>query len=490
MSIFSSLKKSRQLAQDHKAKLAEQKKKEAAESATPYRHVPTHAAADAFASAPPSWREADRARIVAENRRRSTMTNNSYHMSAPGISRATSSLSYVAYPVDGNGNPTIHLARAYSHTGVPTLQPNGREIMYGVPQMAYSQPYSLKGKEATRWPIYETPDQAFDFGRGQCSPGPEAVESQRLTLSTCADGFSVADSSNESSSSRDNLEMRPSNPEAHAIGSAETTSSPKSRRRKSDPLTERQMGTVTARNAASGISRDPGPPPSTRGFSSIPASAAPPPLPRGQLPGHLVPVPRSSPILESPISPTSMPLKNDVATSAMNPPPSPRAANVEQVPTAANQSSAGGTSTATWDGLTSGSSAASPSLTPATPGFVSKAAVDFPFPAVAEVAPTMEDQNISPAGTGRSVAKPKDRRQARSARFTELERIESVNDGPGPEAVSKPKALDIVPVVKSEQVINVFPEATSVVTSDASSEKHRGKKLRKGGKKLLKKSRP
>jgi hypothetical protein len=38
--------------------------------------------------------------------------------------------------------------------------------MYGVPQMAYSQPYSLKGKEVTRWPIYETPDQDPGYGKG------------------------------------------------------------------------------------------------------------------------------------------------------------------------------------------------------------------------------------------------------------------------------------------------------------------------------------
>ena len=71
MSIFSGIRKSRRQAKEHNAKLAEQKKLE--EEKVPYKHVPTHAATDAFASAPPSWREADRTRIVEQNRRRSAM---------------------------------------------------------------------------------------------------------------------------------------------------------------------------------------------------------------------------------------------------------------------------------------------------------------------------------------------------------------------------------------------------------------------------------
>jgi hypothetical protein len=162
MSIFSSIKKSRQSAKSHNAKLAEQKKME--ESATPYRHVPTHAASDAIASAPPSWREADKVRIVEQNRRRSAMAASGHHMNMPGTPRVGSSLSYVAYASDGTASSMVPpLPRAYSHTGVSNLQ---QQAMYGVPQMAYSQPFSLKGKEVTRWPIYETPDQDPGYGKG------------------------------------------------------------------------------------------------------------------------------------------------------------------------------------------------------------------------------------------------------------------------------------------------------------------------------------
>lgn len=162
MSIFSSIKKSRQSAKSHNAKIAEQKKAE--ETAKPYRHVPTHAASDAIASAPPSWREADKVRIVEQNRRRSAMAASGHHMNMPGYPRVGSSLSYVAYPSDGTSSPQVPpLPRAYSHTGVPNFQ---GQAMYGVPQMAYSQPFSLKGKEVTRWPIYETPDQDPGYGKG------------------------------------------------------------------------------------------------------------------------------------------------------------------------------------------------------------------------------------------------------------------------------------------------------------------------------------
>lgn len=168
MSIFSSIKKSRQSAKSHSAKLAEQKKKEDDAAASKYRHVPTHAASDAFASAPPSWRDADRERIVEQNRRRSAMTASGQHMSMPGTPRANSSLSFMAYPSDGTASPMPPMPRAYSHTGVPNFQNPGagRESMYGSPQMAYSQPFSLKGKEATRWPIYEAPDQDPGYGKG------------------------------------------------------------------------------------------------------------------------------------------------------------------------------------------------------------------------------------------------------------------------------------------------------------------------------------
>lgn len=73
------------------------------------------------------------------------------------------------------------IPRAYSYTGVPTLQQPviDRESMYSAPHMALSQPLSLKGKDVTRWPIYETPDQDHGYVRGSFHPGENDRESIR-----------------------------------------------------------------------------------------------------------------------------------------------------------------------------------------------------------------------------------------------------------------------------------------------------------------------
>lgn len=154
MSIFSSLRKSRQQAKEHNAKLAEQKKKEDAQ--IPYKHVPTHAATDAFASAPPSWREADRPRILEQNRRRSAMAASGHHMNMPGAPRVGSSLSRVSYPGE-DMTAEIRLPRAYSYTGVSPYNPSAREsreIMYPPPPDNGYMQVSLKGKEVPR--VYDS----------------------------------------------------------------------------------------------------------------------------------------------------------------------------------------------------------------------------------------------------------------------------------------------------------------------------------------------
>ncbi|RDA85402.1 hypothetical protein CP532_1939 [Ophiocordyceps camponoti-leonardi (nom. inval.)] len=114
MSIFSHIRRSRQQAKEHTAKLAEQDKK-AQQTQPPYRHVPTHAASDAFASAPPSWREHDRPRILEENRRRSALAAAGHHMNMPGMPRVGAShLSLVSYPAD-DVSPMVRLSRASSY---------------------------------------------------------------------------------------------------------------------------------------------------------------------------------------------------------------------------------------------------------------------------------------------------------------------------------------------------------------------------------------
>lgn len=177
MSIFSYLRKSRQQAKEHNAKLAEQKKKDA--QAVPYRHIPTHAASDAIASAPPAWREVnDRPRILEQNRRRSAMAAAGFSLSTPStttipaIPRVTSSLSYVSYP-SGEATPHVGMPRAYSSSSVHHAYPPGREIVYSMPDAALSQPSSYKGKD-----VYRNSFPAYDISGGSSSvvskdPTPE-----------------------------------------------------------------------------------------------------------------------------------------------------------------------------------------------------------------------------------------------------------------------------------------------------------------------------
>lgn len=154
MSIFSNLRKSRQQAKEHKAKAAEQKKLDA-QNAVPYKHVPTHAASDAIASAPPAWREAaDRPRIVEQNRRRSAMAAAGFSMNMPSsttlaaLPRAPSSLSHVSYP-SGEATPHVRVPRTYSYNSIHPYGGN-REVIYPMPEASASRPSSWKGKDVSR----------------------------------------------------------------------------------------------------------------------------------------------------------------------------------------------------------------------------------------------------------------------------------------------------------------------------------------------------
>jgi hypothetical protein len=148
MSIFSSIRKSRQSAKEHSAKIAEQQKKES--EAVPYKHVPTHAALDAIASAPPSWREQDRDRIVEQNRRRSALPTQVHHASMPSIPRVGSSLSHVSYPAD-YASPVVRVPRTYSYTGGLTpYADRSRDVIYSSDEIQPVYAGSLKGKEAMR----------------------------------------------------------------------------------------------------------------------------------------------------------------------------------------------------------------------------------------------------------------------------------------------------------------------------------------------------
>ncbi|KAL7916355.1 hypothetical protein GGI35DRAFT_35694 [Trichoderma velutinum] len=256
MSIFSRMKKSRQQAKEHNAKLAEQEKKEVEK--TPYKHVPTHAATDAIASAPPSWREDDRQKIQEQHRRRSAMAASGHHMNMPGAPRVGSSLSHVSYPTDKSATPMVRLPRAYSYTGVsPYSASYSREMAYSMPDVgsqfaAYAA--SAKGKEVVRVSV-------TGYNTSRTSPTSSQEESE---------------SSSGSTSSQDDLEMRLARPPVVRAPPPPTATERAGRRprpghrRPSDSSIER----IAMANSAKGATRDSRPPTSMRGFGSI-ASIAP-----------------------------------------------------------------------------------------------------------------------------------------------------------------------------------------------------------------------
>ncbi|RNJ55994.1 hypothetical protein D7B24_007773, partial [Verticillium nonalfalfae] len=157
MSILSSLKKSRQSAKEHNKKEAEKASEE--HKQVPYRHVPTHAAIDALAAAPSSWKHDDRPKILEQNRRRSAMATSNLGTKMPGpggLPRVGSSLSHVTYP-SVHANPMRHMPRAYSYNGVPPMPAWGGDrsttVNYSVPDLALP---SIKGKEVERLPMFES----------------------------------------------------------------------------------------------------------------------------------------------------------------------------------------------------------------------------------------------------------------------------------------------------------------------------------------------
>lgn len=119
---------------------------------------------------------------------------------------------------------------------------------------------------------------------------------------------------------------------------------------------------------------------------------------------------------------------------------------------------------------------------------------EYPFPALAspttdgDLSATAMDQDgavQSPPGV--PIAKPKERRASRPTRFTELERIESAPEGPHHDA-PRMKPQDIASPLSHGQVVNMLPEAVAASEVE-DGKKGKGKKLRKGGNKLVKKSR-
>ncbi|KJZ79219.1 hypothetical protein HIM_01370 [Hirsutella minnesotensis 3608] len=297
MSIFSHIRKSRQQAKEHSAKLAEQEKKEQVKA--PYKHVPTHAASDAFASAPPSWREVDRPRILEENRRRSAMAASGHHMNMPGVPRVGSSLSHVTYPGE-DAPPVARLPKTGSYTSMSPWMDRHRDVAYPVPHISYSRPASLKGKEiAGRWPAHDIQRPSPTPSRGEPSP----VESS---------------GGSSGSASQDELEMKPYRTEVRPAEHVHRLH-PSRPRRTSDPSTDRVAVMRTPnRPRPSNYARDHRPPPSMRGFASIAQVAAPTPVRPGfltpPLSSHVGPSGQSSGYTASPSVDSLTPRQNSASS--------------------------------------------------------------------------------------------------------------------------------------------------------------------------------
>ncbi|RKU45878.1 hypothetical protein DL546_008069 [Coniochaeta pulveracea] len=197
MSVFSMLKRGRQAAKEHAAKEAERKKKEAEK--LPYKHVPRHAASDALAGGPATWREVDRPRIMEQNRRRSMLTASGVNMSGTatpvhvGFPRVNSALSNVSYPA-AYASPVVHTPRAYSYTSIqqPGWSSYGGEVVY-TPMDGGEM--SVKGKEVERVAV-------VDMDRPSRASSKASMEPYRTSRT------SPVGSSGNSSSSQDDLEMK------------------------------------------------------------------------------------------------------------------------------------------------------------------------------------------------------------------------------------------------------------------------------------------
>ncbi|OHE95215.1 hypothetical protein CORC01_09476 [Colletotrichum orchidophilum] len=444
MAVFSLFKKSRQQAKDFKQKQAE---KAAEAPKEPYRHIPTHAAVDALSGAPSAFKHEDRPRIMEQNRRRSAMAASGLSkMPGPSLPRVSSSLSHVTYP-SAHATPMGNLPRAYSYSGgappMPYWQERNKESIYGVPDSSrISLKGSLKGKEVDR-----------SYASGRNSPSSAKAESP-------------TGSSSHSTSSQEDLEMKPARHQPMPPAASEGHRNPvaavhthrlhPSSRRASD-ASERAEGSPKAEHSSPTTDRIK-PPPPMRGFNAIPAMTSLPPMQFGNSP------------------PTQ---QNLVASSAAS--------------TVSVRSSSGFSSFnfnintgAPFSAPMSGRSSAA--TTPA--------ACVTPEPVYESVEEEEEGSYTyapQPAAAAPSAMKQKDRRsnsKSKVTRFSELERIDSHTE----------KAASVISIpyentrrdTTPPQVINnaVAVEMISAAPSEVASNDKPGKRLSKqAGSKLAKKSR-
>ncbi|KAK4662696.1 hypothetical protein QC763_605830 [Podospora pseudopauciseta] len=194
MSMFSFIRKGRQAAKEHKAEKAEKAKREAEKP--PYRHIPKHAAIDAVSSGPAGWRSEDRQKIVDQNKRRSAMTTSGMNMT--GQPRIHSSLSHVSFPA-AFATPVV--PRTYSHSSMPAGWASG-DMNYSNVDVSSS---SVKGKEVDR---STSASLYLSRSAARLSAGRYPMN-MNAVIGTGDLSVSPVDSSSNSTSSQDDLEMEP-----------------------------------------------------------------------------------------------------------------------------------------------------------------------------------------------------------------------------------------------------------------------------------------
>ncbi|KAI0380023.1 hypothetical protein F5Y04DRAFT_104536 [Hypomontagnella monticulosa] len=192
MSVFSIIKRGRAQAKEHNAKKAEKAKEETVK--LPYKHVVSHAAIDALSGAPSSWKQADRTRIMEQNKRRTAMAASETNMA--GMPRVGSSLSYVSY-ASVYATPVVPLPKNYSYDTIPA---SWREQLVKSREGSdyFSHPGSTrnsKGKEK-------------EYIQPSSSIGPAPMISPAVSSAMSSRGVSLNGSSTNLSASDDEVEMK------------------------------------------------------------------------------------------------------------------------------------------------------------------------------------------------------------------------------------------------------------------------------------------
>ncbi|KAK4126257.1 hypothetical protein N657DRAFT_300150 [Parathielavia appendiculata] len=412
MSVFSMIKRGRQAAKEHKAELAKKQQEEAQKA--PYKHIPRHAAIDAMSGGPAGWRENDRVRIVEQNRRRSAMTASGMNMSgiiAPvhaGLPRVQSALSHVSYP-SAYASPIVQVPRTYSYSSMPAgWIPHGREMSYSPIDMGS---VSVKGKEVERIMDSSRTSRSsskVSAGRIPLVPGGTSVVGDSAS--------SPVESSSNSTSSQDDLEMKPVVRHSVAVPIAPSSTTTANRSNKTTSETESVHRLHPGRS---------------RRVSDPNQSAA---ASRSSLAAGIPPVPALPP----------MQFGTAITTPDTFPSATSSASSVTMVPV--------------------GSSASLAAKAAATPAVLKEEAVEAPHRVDIVTAERPIEEEVAAVKTPSSADSPtkKGRRTSKMTRFTELEPIRSHTTGADEE---KKRATSTVTVLPTDFDESALPAPKEFVLS-------------------------